>query len=266
MSDHAAHEPENGNIDSSDRKYSKHNKPAERMSRYQQSRYEMEIEHKDAEVNDTEARSRREYLLSREEIKKMQNDKDENRARSKVSQIEDYYMRYPYSRQHSEAPHMDRLRSSHACRGTRSEADGLQKVVKGASEHENGDRCVELDRYSTMRSATGRGSYKERERSRMDRDRRSSSTRHKDDDGRRKDKSNDSCKISADREMRHFRANKMDARQTGELNGDYEHNDSTRVNYGLPSNSKEMPIYGEKCRESNHRRKRSEEIKDRSCK
>jgi hypothetical protein len=252
MSDHAAHEPENGTIGSSDRKYSKHNEPAERMSRYQQSIFEMEIEHKDAEVNDTEARSRRGHLLSREEINKMQNDKDEHCARSKVSEIEDYYMRYPYSRQHSEAPHMDRLRSSHACRGTRSEADGLRKVVKGASYHENGDRCVELDRYSTMRLATGRGIYKERER---DRDRR-----------RRKD---DICgmeKLSADREMRHFRANKMGARQTGELNGDYEHNDSTHVNYGLSSNSKEMPISGEKCRESNHRRKRSVEIKDRSCK
>ncbi|KAM0837078.1 hypothetical protein ACQ4PT_061893 [Festuca glaucescens] len=88
-SDHAAHEPENGTTGSSDRKYSKHNEPVERMSKFPQSRSEREIEHKDAEVNDTEARSSQGYLVSRKESNRMQNVRDEHHARSKVSQTED---------------------------------------------------------------------------------------------------------------------------------------------------------------------------------
>ncbi|CAM0875199.1 unnamed protein product [Alopecurus aequalis] len=72
-------------------------------------------------------------------------------------------------------------------------------------------------------------------------------------------------KLSDERDTRHFMANKMDAHQTGELNSKYEHNVSTQANYGSSSNSKDMPISGEKCREANHRRKRSERIKDESC-
>ena len=277
-SDHTAHEPEHGTTGSNDRNYSKHNELVERMSRFRQSRSEREIEHKDAEVNDIEAISRQGYLVCRKEINKMQNGRDERHARSKVSQLEDHSMRYPYSRKHSEAHHMNCLMSSHEYRETSSEAHGLRNVVRGASEYENGGRCVELDKYSTRRLVSRRGSYKERESS-MDRDRRSSSTRHKDDDGRRKDKINDSRevtdtvsdirgmeKLSGERDMKLLRANKMDSHRTGELNSEYEHNDSTQLYYGLSSNSKDMPISGEKCRETNHRRKRSEEIKDESCK
>ncbi|KAK1645024.1 hypothetical protein QYE76_062829 [Lolium multiflorum] len=205
--------------------------------------------------------------------------RDELHARSKVSQTEDHYMRYPYSRQHGEAHNMDRLRSSHAYRGTRSEANGLRNFVMGASEHENADdRCIELDRYSARSLATGRGIYKEREMIGMEKDRRSSSTRHK-DDGRQKDRTNDSCKLSdmvgnlhgmeklnGDGDMRHFGANKNYAHRAGKINGKYEHNGSTHVNYDFFSNSKDMPISGEKCSEANHRSKRSEEIIDESFK
>ncbi|KAM0837080.1 hypothetical protein ACQ4PT_016204 [Festuca glaucescens] len=112
----------------------------------------------------------------------------------------------------------------------------------------------------------------------MEKNRRSSSTRHK-DDGRQKDKTNGNCKLrdmvanihgmeklSGDGDMRHFGANKIYAHRTGEINGKYEQNDSTHGNYDLFSNSKDMPISGEKCSEANHRRKRSEEIKDESFK
>nr|XP_051178734.1 uncharacterized protein LOC127293203 [Lolium perenne] len=249
------------------------------MSRFPQSRSEREIEHKDAEVNDTEARSCQGYLVSRKESNRMQNGRDERHARSKVSQTEDHYMRYPYPRQHSEAHNMDRLRSSHAYRGTRSEANGLRNFVTGASEHENADdRCIEPDRYSARRWATGRGIYKERKRICMEKDRRSSSTRHK-DDARQNDKTNDSCKLrdmvgnihgmeklSGDGDMRHFGANKNYAHRTGEINGKYEQNDSTHVNYDFFSNPKDMPISGEKCSEANHRTKRSEEIINESFK
>jgi serine/threonine-protein kinase PRP4 len=266
---------ENGTTGSS----SKRNEPFGRMSRFPQSRSAWEIEHKDAEVNDTEARSCQGYLVSRKESNRMQNGRDERHARSKVSQTEDHYMRYPYPRQHSEAHNMDRLRSSHAYRGTRSEANGLRNVVTGASEHENADdKCIELDRYSTRSWATGRGIYKERERIGMEKDRQSSSTRHK-DDGRQKDRINDSCKLSdmvgnihgmeklsGDGDMRHFGADKNYAHRAGKINGKYEQNGSTLVNYDFVSNSKDMPISGEKCSEANHRSKRSEEIIDESFK
>lgn len=222
-SDDVPHEPENGIFCSSDRKYSKHNGPSERISRFPQSKREREIGHKDAEVDDTEVRSGLGYLVSRKEINMMQNGGDERHARSKVSQIEDHSMGYPYSRKRSEAHHMDYRESS-------SQAQDLRNVVSGASEHENGDRCIELDRYSARRRVNGRVSYKERERSR---DRQSSSTRHKDDE-RRKDKTNDSCKVT-------------------------DTVGSRRVMEKLSGTE-------EKCREADHRRKRSEEIKEESCK
>lgn len=95
-SDHAAHETENGTICSSDRKCSEHTEPVERMSRFPQSRSDREMEHKDAKVNDTDARSLPGYLVSRKEITEMQSVRDERRARSKVSQIQDHSMTYPY--------------------------------------------------------------------------------------------------------------------------------------------------------------------------